>query len=84
MAMERENDTRTSVGRRGLIAGAAALAAGMLAKQTAQPVSAAYNFQGDAVNTASLSTVLNGSIGGFLLQLVNSNGSTSGATTLDS
>ena len=48
-------------GRRGLIAGAAALAAGLLAKQTAQPVSANSNGQALLIatgNTASLTTTL--------------------------
>ena len=48
-------------GRRGLIAGAAALAAGLLAKQGAQPVSANTNGQAWLIatgNTASLTTTL--------------------------
>src|SRR5215472_13812557 len=36
-----EQETRKTVGRRGVIAGAAALAAALIAKQTADPVSAA-------------------------------------------
>ena len=48
-------------GRRGLIAGAAALAAGLLAKQGAQPVSANTNMQALIIatgNTASTTTTL--------------------------
>src|SRR5438105_4335185 len=62
---------QTTLKRRGVIAGAAALAAGLLAKQTAQTVSAAYNFQGDTGNTATATTSLSGSVGGTLFALTN-------------
>ena len=38
--------------RRGILAAAGAVVAGIVAKQAAQPVAAAYNLQGDAGNTA--------------------------------
>src|SRR3954454_23911464 len=53
-----------AVKRRGLIAGAAALVAGMVAKQASQPVAAAYALLGDADNTATLTTKIVGNVTG--------------------
>src|SRR5205085_730881 len=48
--------------RRGILAAAGAVVAGIAAKQTAQPALAAYNLQGDASNTATLPTSLIGAV----------------------
>src|SRR5437899_147300 len=63
MVERRHTDDRTdeqgmgrALNRRGLIAGAAALAAAALAKQTAQPVAAAYTLMGDTGNVSSQAT----------------------------
>lgn len=50
--------------RRGLIAGAAVLAAAVLAKQTATPVIAGYSLQTDTTNATSGTTVINGTTTG--------------------
>lgn len=77
---------RRQLRRRGLIAGAAALAAGVLATRTADSVSAAYNVQGDASNTAGATTTLSAAsplASAPILRLANGFGSTGYSGTFD-
>lgn len=63
--------------RRGLIAAAATLAAGALAKRTAETVSAAYALQGDASNSAGALTAISGTVASNpILRLSNGFGGT--------
>ena len=43
-------EKRTALKRRGILAAAGAVVAGIVAKQAAEPVSAAFNLQADADN----------------------------------
>jgi hypothetical protein len=54
---EREGVRRT-MKRRGILAAAGAVVAGVIAKQVAQPVAAGYSLQGDASNTATATTII--------------------------
>lgn len=70
--------------RRGLIAGAAALAAAVLAKQASTPVSASYSIQGDSANTATAITTLTGNIAtNPIFRAINTNGSGGVTPTID-
>ncbi|MHB8646089.1 MAG: hypothetical protein ACYDAR_09915 [Thermomicrobiales bacterium] len=69
------NEGRQMVKRRGLIAGAATLVVGMLAKQATQTVEAAYVLQGDTTNGATTTTAISGPVSGAAILLLQ-NGST--------
>jgi hypothetical protein len=81
MAGQRHSDdgihaqvTGGALKRRGLIAGAAAVAVGVLARQSAQTVEAAYSLLGDTTNTSSTTTTITGSVlDAPVLTLTNTN-----------
>ncbi|MHB8645973.1 MAG: hypothetical protein ACYDAR_09330 [Thermomicrobiales bacterium] len=58
--IEEQAGIGTAIKRRGILAGAAALVAGIVAKQTAQPVAAAYALQGDFNNLSTGNTNVSG------------------------
>lgn len=66
--------------RRGLIAGAAALAAGLLAARAGESVAAAYALQGDATNAAGATTTISGALAaGPILRVANNSALTDAA-----
>lgn len=68
------SETYQQVKRRGLIAGAAALVVGALARQSVQTVEAAYALLGDATNTSGVTTTITGSVlDSPILTLTNTN-----------
>src|SRR5258708_23668275 len=70
--------------RRGLIAGAAALVAGVLGNQAASPVSASYTLQGDSANTATAITTMTGNLAANpIFRAINTNGSSGVTPSID-